>query len=132
DVVEVGRVGESVLGDHVNVAAVEGLIFARLAIVRSEAFAKYHIGRAKAARIGAAEENGVARHFRKKRLVIGAFKWRLEHVMAEPVAEHMTVLIAFEPMSETGVEGKENKKAEGDAESPARCEAGRLALWRSG
>src|SRR5207244_1181341 len=68
DVLEVGAVRQRVLGDDINIAAIKVLVFFGLATVRGKALAKDHVSGAKAARVGAAEENSVLGHFGIKRL----------------------------------------------------------------
>src|SRR5438105_8694385 len=62
DVLQVGAVGQSVLGDDIDIAAIVMLIFLGLATVRDKAVAKDHVSGAKAARVGAAEEDGILGH----------------------------------------------------------------------
>ena len=119
DVAQVGAVGQGVLGDDIDIAAVEVLVLRRLAMVRGEALAEDHVGGAEAAGIGAAEEHRVLGHLRVERFAVGALEGRGEHVMAEPVAEPVVALLAVEPVGEAGVKRHGGEEAQRDEQRAA-------------
>src|SRR5260221_306044 len=104
DVVQVRWIGQCVPRNDTNIASVEGLIFGGLATVRRETFAKNHVSGAEAAGVSTSEKDGILRHGWKQRFAIRTFERRGKHVMTEPIAEHMSALIAFEPMGQSGIE----------------------------
>src|SRR5262249_7223634 len=64
-------------------------------------------------RVGSSEEHGVAGHFRENGFAVRAREGWLEHVVSEPIPEHMTALIAFEPVSQAGVKRHRSEEAKG-------------------
>src|SRR6266478_1802856 len=74
DVVQVSAVRQCVLGDNINVAAIEMLVLRRLAIVRREAFAEDHVSWAEAPRISPAVKYRILCHFRKDRFAVRPFE----------------------------------------------------------
>ena len=92
DVIEIRAVGQCVLRDDINVAPLKFWVGVCLAARRNKAFAKNHVGRAKAAGVRAAKQNGVARHFRIN------IERRGEHIVPEPVTEKMSALFVVEPV----------------------------------
>ena len=115
EIIQISAVGQRILRDEINVAAVIGRIH-RLIFGRDKAFAENHVGRAEPAGVGAAKENGVARHLRINEIGVRAFhhlcaqlgvvaefpvrpdKRRREHVVPEPVAEPVVALLALRPV----------------------------------
>src|SRR5437667_9462453 len=123
DVVQIRRIGQCVLRNDTNIAAVERLIFGGLAVVRRETFAKNHVSGAEAAGVSASEKDGVLRHRRKQRFAIRTLERRGEHVMAKPIAEHVPALITFEPMGQSGIErqgGKYRQRDDQRGETPTQ------------
>ncbi len=132
DVIQINGIGQGILGDDINIAAIKVLVLNRLATVRNKALAKNHVSGAKAARIRAAKENGIARHLGINhhsvgppgRLVallgvisqpaIGPDKWRSEHIVAKPIAEPVIVLFAMEPMGKPRIERHGGKQRQSD------------------
>ncbi len=120
EIIQISAVGQRVLGDEITVAPVEFLVLFRLATVRNEAVAENRVGGAKTAGVGAAEEDGVAVHFRINQRGVGRIfqqrgaelvvvaqfaglgvgEGRSEHVVAEPEAEPVVALLALVPMRE--------------------------------
>ena len=62
DVAKISAIGQGVLGDDIDIAAVEVLVLQRLAVVGRETLTEDGVGWAKAPRIGAAVEHRVLRH----------------------------------------------------------------------
>ena len=128
DVVEVGVIGQGVLGDDVDVAAVEAGI--QPVLGRRERLGEDHVGGAEATRIGPAVEHGMRRHGRVKRDAVGVFGGLavagvaagLEHVMSEPVAEEMSPLLVVAPVREDRVERNEGEDGQD------RCDANLLTV----
>src|SRR5262245_14544856 len=105
DVVQVSSIGQSVLGNDVNIAPVKVRVRSRFAVGGKETVAKDHVGWRKSAWIRSAEQNGVASHLGVDQVPVGSFhrflaqfwivgqfpigsdKRRRKHVMPEPVAE---------------------------------------------
>ena len=126
DVAQIGAVGQGVLSDEVNVPAIEGRVM-RLFAGRNEALAKNHVSGVEPPRVRAAEQDGVRRHLRVNQVAlwplhhglplllvvaqfaIGSLERRSEHVVPEPVAEQMPVLLVFFPMGQDGV-GRHRRK----------------------
>ncbi|MFN9905140.1 MAG: hypothetical protein ACK56F_03310, partial [bacterium] len=106
DVVEVGVIGQGVLGDDVHVAAVEARVEAVLG--RGERLGEDHVGRAETSWVGAAVENGMRGHGRVERHAVGVLgrlampgiASGLEHVVAEPVPEEVPALLVVAPVRE--------------------------------
>ena len=69
DVFQIGLIGERILSNDINVAAVE-IRIARLAFRRDETFAEDHVRRTKPAGVRAAEEHRLAGHFRIHELCV--------------------------------------------------------------
>ena len=115
DVAEVSAVGQRVLRNQINVAAVENRIFGLLA-GRNEALTKDHVSRVKAAGIGPTEEHSVPIHFGIDQvatrlfhqlfaqlfviaqLSVRPFERRRKHVMPKPISEIMPALLVVFPM----------------------------------
>src|SRR5690606_15471893 len=104
DVIEVGAIGERVLGNQVDVAAVEVRVplFGR----RQLALAKDHVGRIEPAGISASKQNGIRGHRRIN------LEWRLEHVVTKPKAEQMAALFIIRPMREDGMDWHHSENPE--------------------
>ena len=121
DVVEVGAVGQRVLGDERHVAPVVGRVHEVALAGGREALAEDHVGRIETSGIGAAVEHGVAVHLGIDQFALGRLhqflaalgivgelarrgilERRREHVVAEPVAEVVTALLVVRPVREDG------------------------------
>ena len=104
-----------------EIPPIKVLVLNGLAIVRYKAFRENHVSGTKAARIGAAKEDGIAGHFGIDhqpvsslgglvplggivgQMAIGPNKRRSEHIVAKPISEPMVALFAVEPMGKTRV-----------------------------
>ena len=121
DVTQIGAVGQGVLGNDIDIAAVEFLVLQRLAVVGGETLTEDGVGRAEAARIGATVKHRVLRHLRIKRFAVRPLERRCKHIMAEPVAEPVVALVAGVPVRQAGVKrhgGKEGQRNQQRAALP--------------
>ncbi len=118
DVVEVGVVGEGVLGDQVDIAPVEFRIPSVLR--RDEALAEDHVGRAEAPGIRPPKQHRMLRHGRIERRAIrilrrwcgGGVHPGLEHVVTEPVTEVVVALLVVRPMVQDGIRRQQQEEAQ--------------------
>ena len=108
-ILQISPVGERVLCDEINVAAVKVRVH-RLAARRHETFAEDHVSRDKASGIGAAEQNRIPGHFRVDAV------WRCEHVMPKPVAEPVVALFTVGPVHQCRIAGNRSEGDQGDAQ----------------
>ena len=115
DVIQIGAVGEGILGDDVHVSAVKFWV-AGLAIRRGEALGKHHVSRTKASRIGAAVQNRIAGHFWIDWLAVLAFERRAEHVVPKPVAKQVVALFVVGPMRHVRLKRHQGEDSQGKGE----------------
>ncbi|OQB91587.1 MAG: hypothetical protein BWX84_01316 [Verrucomicrobia bacterium ADurb.Bin118] len=132
DVHQICAVGEGVLRDDVHVAPVIERILG-FAARRGEAFAENGVGGAEPAGIRAAVEDRVAGHLRvdefdlfrilpqlgaQFRIIteraVGRLERRREHVVPEPIAEQVPVLLVLEPVLHERITGHDGEHGQGD------------------
>src|SRR5467141_2364097 len=116
DVIKIGGIGQRILRDDIDVAAVKVSVLRRLTAVMLKAFAEDHVSGTKTARVSSSKQHGILRHRGKERFFIGSFEWRREHIVAEPIAKHMTALVALEPMRQPGMERHQGKRRQNNGQ----------------
>ena len=104
DVVQIGAVGQGILRDKIDIAAIKVNVHRWLAIGGDKTVAEDHVSGAEPSRISAAEKDGVFGHFRVERLAVSAVEWGRKHVVPEPITEPMVALLIIRPVGHNGIE----------------------------